>query len=129
MVKGSSDFFSLMFSTILSSPSDVICFSFPRLKLNVASSPSMAGLKLSVLEGHLMWFSILSTVSDAADSTLTDNSGISFDSGLDLGTANDCDDADDEDDAVVVCFGGSTQNVSLFHSLQLKFSNLLPSSI
>lgn len=113
---GSRSFFSLMLSTMRSRPIDVICFSFPRPRLAKESSRTTAGL-ISHL-GRLIWCSILSACSDAADSTLAESSGMSADSWRSSGKTEASFDV-----------AGSTQKVSRVHSLQLRFSRRRPSSM
>lgn len=119
---GSRSFFSLMLRTIFSKPSDVMCFSVPLLRLSIESCLRTRGLRMfrGAVCG-LACSSIRSSTSDATESTLADNSGISLDFGRELTTLMA--------GVVANCGCASQQKVSRFHNLQLRFSNLRPSSI
>ena len=119
--KGDISVFSLMLMTIFSSPRAVMCFSFPLLRLNAESSMS-SGVRFGLLENGLpLAVCVWSVSSDATESPLRDNSGTSF--GLGAGRVMSI------AGVVARCGCASQQNVSLFHSRQLRFSNLLPSWI
>jgi hypothetical protein len=119
--RGSKSVFSLMLMIIFSRPSDVMCFSLPRLRLSAESSaPSARRLEC---RGNVAGLTVclLSASSDAAESTLEDNDGTSFALGCRRKTRIA--------GVVARCGCASQQKVSLFHNLQLRFSSRLPSSI
>lgn len=108
-------------TTIFSRPSDVMCFSLPRLA--VIMGLSVRGgevLMLRGADGEHSGSSVGSDSSEATESTLDESSGMSFFFGLGLGSFI----------AVVVDFRGwvSQHMVSRPHIRQLRFSSLRPSS-
>jgi hypothetical protein len=119
--RGSMSVFSLMLMIIFSSPKDVMCFSLPLLRLSAESSASSGTCFEFRGNGVALAVCIFSVSSDAAESTLEDSEGISFGLG--------CRGRTWIAGVVARCGCASQQNVSLFHSLQLRFSNLFPSSM
>ena len=120
---GSIVFFSLIDMTILSSLSDVMCFSRPLL-LVVLSIEDFLGDGRTMSSGNTWggWrASAGSASSEAIESTLADSSGTSLEPGrawsYSVMTSG------------VYCGFDSQQKVSRFHNLQLRFSNRRPSSI
>jgi len=77
-------------------------------------SPRMVGFKSSFPEEFLRCFSIRSPPSDSTDSILDESSGISPES---------------RRARRISAVRGSTQKVSRFHNLQLRFSSRRPSSM
>ncbi len=117
--KGARSVFSLMLITIFSSPRAVMCFSLPLLRLSAESSLS-SNIRFGLRGNGLpLAVCVWSVSSDATESPLLDNSGTSF--GLGAGSRISI------AGVVARCGCASQQNVSLFHNLQLRFSNLLPS--
>lgn len=119
--KGSISFLSLIEITIFSKPREVICFSLPLLRLSSELGLGPWMLISTAPISNLRWPSIRSASSDANESTLADNSGTSFDPGPGLETSIG--------GVVVNCGCDSQQRVSRPQILQLRFSNLRPSSI
>jgi hypothetical protein len=119
--RGSRSVFSLMLMIIFSSPSEVMCFSLPLLRLSAESSASTGTRFAFCGKGAGLAVRVLSVSSDAAESTLDDNEGISFGLGRRGRTSMA--------GVVARCGCASQQKVSRFHNLQLRFSNLFPSSI
>ena|SRR2546429_5364272 len=98
-----------------------MCFSLPRLRLNAESSASSGTRSLFRENEVRLDVCALSASSEAAESTLDDSDGSSF--GLArVGRTSMA-------GVVARCGCASQQNVSRFHSRQLRFSNLFPSSI
>jgi hypothetical protein len=119
--RGSRSVFSLMLIIIFSSPSEVMCFSLPLLRLSAESSASNGTRFAFCGKRAGLAARLLSVSSDAAESTLEDNEGTSFGLGRRGRTSMA--------GVVARCGCASQQNVSRFHNLQLRFSNLFPSSI
>ena len=119
--RGSRSVFSLMLMIIFSSPSEVMCFSLPLLRLSAESSTSN-GMRFAFRgKGADLAVRPFPASSDAAESTLDDNEGTSFGLGRRGRTSMA--------GVVARCGCASQQKVSRFHNLQLRFSNLFPSSI
>ena len=108
-------------TTIFSRPSDVMCFSLPRLAAIV--SWGVRGGEVLISRGAVgehSGFSGVSDSSEATESTLDESSGTSFFFGLGLGSVIA---------GVVASFGWvSQQRVSRAQNRQLRFSSLRPSS-
>jgi hypothetical protein len=119
--RGSRSVFSLMLMIIFSSPSEVMCFSLPLLRLSAESSTSTSMRRALCGKVAGLTVCVLSASSDAAESTLDDNEGTSFGLGRRGRTSIA--------GVVARCGCASQQKVSRFHNLQLRFSNRFPSSI
>ena len=126
-VMGSSSFFSLMVMTIFSRSSGVIWRSRPRLLLLTESFLRIRGCAMSRgadVDEEVLSLSNSSASSSASESRLPERLGTSVE-------YRPSEFLDAIEMAGVVAFAsetGSQQNVSLFHNLQLKFSNRRPSS-
>lgn len=130
---GSSCLVSLMLCTIFSKSTGVMCFSRPLLVLLKESCLRNSGrafgivveLKVEDVAG-VDDVSSSSRSSDPADSRLVDSSGTGMSVVAACGlTANE----HRGESVERACVCGAQQNVSRFHSRQLRFSNRFPSSI
>lgn len=117
---GSSSFFSLMESTILSRSAGVICLDLRQL--SAESCLSSSG-RIEDVEDPAARFSREDEGEEVGEEGLQDSSGIGAFSSLTLREAND------HDRLLSRVRSGAQQSVSRFHNRQLRFSNLLPSSI
>lgn len=124
-VIGFRSFFSLMVMTIFSRSSGVIWRSRPRLLLLTESCRRICGCEMSSgaeVEEEVWSLSNSSASSSASDSTLPERLGTSYRPSELLNAMEMAGVVELASDT------GSQQKVSLFHNLQLKFSNLRPSS-
>ena len=124
---GSNSFFSLIVMTIFSRSSGVMCLSRPRLRLPTESCLRIKGCAIS--RGAEVDEEVLSDsnsrASSSSESMLPERSGTSVDE------YRPSELLEEIEIAGVVALAsetGSQQNVSLFHNLQDRFSNLRPSS-
>jgi hypothetical protein len=128
---GSSCFVSLMEITIFSKSIGVICFSFPRLRPH-----SVLASDIELMRGAT-GDDVSNSSSDDAESKLEERAGRESILPADVVVLTGFDDREgserrmEEEEVVWVGLfaAGAQQNVSRFHSRQLRFSSRLPSSI